>query len=199
MPIDVNELKDAVKKAVVEKATEFLHRDKPAPAVIGEAVYKSPLPFDPEIKPQCLVIMCGDSRYRSHTERFLDEGLGLKSCQVLAVPGGVQWLALPDILPKHNKVLRWAVGFLLETRDLKRIVCIAHQDCLAYHDDSTLSSLAHLATGKTIVEHQLDQLRSVGRGLAEEYKAVVECYMACAEDNSVVFHKVELQEPQKKT
>ncbi len=191
---------------MAEKASEYLSgvaqrlKDKAAqvmkehlagaPPVEGEPVYKSSLPFADD-RPECLVITCGDSRYLPHTLLFVEEGLKVSRWQLMAVPGGVQWLALPDVLPKHEKVARWAVEAMVESKNIKRIICVAHSGCGAYTDSNALSTLAHLATGKTIAEHQIEQLRKVGRSLTAEFQCLVELYFASVADGAVSYRKVE--------
>ena len=182
---------EGLKQRLKDKAAEMIreHVTEPPP-VEGEAVWKSPLPWEDK-QPDTLVITCGDARYLPHTLKFLEDDLKLPDFQIMAVPGGIQWLALPDILPKHEKVARWAIEFMVAAKGITRIVCIAHADCGAYQDSRALSTLAHLATGKTVAQHQVEQLRSVGRSLADSLKVAVELYFASVTEEVVVYHRVE--------
>jgi hypothetical protein len=177
------------------KAAEkiFGRKDQPAAAPVpaGEPAFRSTLPWTKENKAGTLVIACSSSRFLPHTEEFLEEGLNLAEYDLLAVPGGIQWLALPDLLPKHNKVARWVTEYLIKKHDLARVVCIAHEDCSAYEDDSVLGSLAHLATGKSTTEHQIEQLLKVGRDIREEYQVKVDLFYASVANGVVVFRAVE--------
>ena len=180
-----------LKQRLQDKAAEMVReRVREAPPVEGEAAWKSLLPWEDK-RPDALVITCGDARYLPHTLKFLDDGLKLPDYQIMAVPGGIQWLALPDILPKHEKVARWAIEFMVAAKHITRIVCIAHADCGAYQDNRALSSLAHLATGKTVAQHQVEQLRRVARSLAQSLNVAVEMYFASVAEEAVVYHRVE--------
>ena len=81
--------------------------------------------------------------------------------------------------------------YLIRKHNLRRVICIGHQDCSAYDDESTLGTLAHLVTGKSAVAHQLAQLRTVGRDLAAAFGVAVALYYASVENGAVVFHQVE--------
>jgi hypothetical protein len=179
-----------LKQRVVDKATAFVkERVVEPPPVEGEAAWRSPVNWT-DAKPDTLVVTCGDARYLPHTLRFIDEHLKIGAYQLMAVPGGVQWLALPDVLPKQEKVARLAIEFMVASKGLSRIVCIAHADCGAYQDNRALSTLAHLATGRTPAQHQVEQLRKVGRTLASSLGVAVELYFASVVQGVVAYHRV---------
>lgn len=194
-------VKQALRQKVRQAASEILHRGPGGASVShegagqselpAEITYKSTIPWDSSGRANALVVLCSDWQFLHHSEDFLRQGLKLSEYGLVAVPGGVQWLALPDILPKHNKVARWVTEFLIKSNRFQRVVCIAHEDCGAYQDSGALASLAHLATGKSIVEHQLEQLRTVGRHLSQTFHVQAELYYASVSEGSVVFHKVE--------
>ncbi len=155
-------------------------------------VFRSPIAGPGEGSASALVIACSSCRFLPHTLEFLEKGLGLAGFDLIAVPGGMQWLALPELLPKHHRVTRRAVEFLLRKHGTRRVIGIAHQGCSAYEDDSTLGALARLATGKTTDEHQRDHLARVGRDLQAGFGVSVELYYASLEgDRSVVFRRIE--------
>lgn len=202
MAIDTGKIKQAVRDAVKQKAaeagTEVLQKLRPgaAPAATRfatEPVFRSTLPIPQPGKADTLVIMCNSWEWRRHTQEFLATALHITEYDQVAIPGGVQWLALPDILPKHNKVARWMTEYLVRKHNLSRVVCIAHEDCSAYEDHSTLGAIAHVVTGKSVFDHQIDQLRSAARVITESLGVPVELYYASSENGAVVFHKVELQ------
>ena len=163
-----------------------------APAAMpGEPVYRSALAWSAEDKARTLVIACSSSQFLRHCQNFLAQGLNVMDYDLLAVPGGAQWLALPDILPKHNKVARWVIEFLVKKHHLDRVVCIAHQGCSAYQESGTLASLARVVSRKSALEHQLDHLREAGRVMTESLGVPAELYYASISNGAVVFHKVE--------
>lgn len=187
-------------EAVAAQARERLRGNQTAPAVqavpSGETGFRSSVPWAREGRATTLVITCSSSRFLQQTGEFLAKGLHLPAYDLVAVPGGIQWLALPELLPKHHKVERWVTEHLIRKHRLTRVVCIAHAGCTAYTDEGMIGSLAHLATGKTGAEHQVEQLLKVGRELRESFQVRVDLYYASVEDGTVVFHKVEEPPPQ---
>ena len=180
---------------LVAGAAQALHPDAGAaelPAGMGEPVFRSTMPFSPSDQAAALVLVCNSHEYLQATLDFLRNGLKLENYDLVSIPGGVQWLALPDLLPKHNKVARWAAEFLIREHRLSRVIAIAHENCSAYAGHGTLATLAHLATGKTPMEHQIDQLRSAGRELAASCRVSVELYYAIGDRGAVVFRPVSL-------
>jgi len=202
MPLKPKDLKDALRETVVEKAAELGERaleklshkagKPPAPAELSaEPAFTSSIPWSIEIKAKSLVILCSDARFVSQSEDFVANALQVADYDIVALPGGVQWLALPDVLPKHHKVAKWMTRFMITKHHLDRVICIAHEDCGAYQDSKSLASLAFLVTGKSVQQHQLDHLRVVGRRLTQWFGVAAELYYAAVEEGSVAFHKVE--------
>jgi hypothetical protein len=150
--------------------------------------FESSIDYAAGSQAEALVIACNSYLYLPQTLEFLQKGLGVRAFDLIAVPGGMQWLALPDLLPKHHRVSRWAVEYLLRKHSVRRIIGIAHEGCSAYEDESTLGSLARLATGKTTDEHQREHLVRVGRDLEASFGVQVELYYASVrEGQRVVF------------
>ena len=188
-----DEYASGLKQRIVDKAAALVReRIHQTPPVEGEPAWKSPLPYS-DATPDTLVITCGDARFLPHTLKFLSDDLKLGPYQIMAVPGGIQWLALPDILPKHEKVARLAIEYMVAAKGISRIVCIAHSDCGAYQDNRALSTLAQLATGRSTSQHQVDQLKKVGRTLTQSLGVAVQLYFASIEDGNAVYHAVDLQ------
>ena len=198
-----------MKRAVRAKAEEIAARARErllgratgaaaAPAAPAEGpAFRSGIPWMKERRAGALVIICSSSRFLSQTAEFLSKGLHMPAYDLVAIPGGIQWLALPDLLPKHNTVARWMTKYLIRRHRLARVVCVAHEGCGAYEDESVIGALAHLATGKSTSEHQIQQLLKVGRELTEMFQVSVELYYASVADDAIVFRKVE--EPPKPT
>jgi hypothetical protein len=203
MAVSSEKLKAAVRETVrdtasrlVQQVVQKLPTSEPpgpsCPASSGEAVFRSTIPFAAETQADALVIACNSFLYLHQTLEFVQKGLGVDQYDLVAVPGGVQWLALPEVLPKHSRVARWAVEFLVRKHSLRRVIGIAHQGCSAYADDGTLASLAHLATGKSVREHQFEHLRRAGQDLAAALRVGVELFYASVDaTGAVVFHRLE--------
>lgn len=176
-------------KRVVDALTKRLapqeQRFAAAPAFI------SSIPVSRTAASTALVIACNSHKFLPQTQEFLHKGLGLQTYDLIAIPGGVQWLTLPDILPKHNKVARWMTERLVHGHNLTRIICIAHDDCSAYTDKTALATLAHALTRKSVFEHQCDQLRKSGRLLADMFGVHPELYFAAASGDEAHFHLIQ--------
>ncbi len=177
-------------KALRALASSATAQTGPSP-VTTAPVYRSSTPWSPRSATGTLVISCSSHVFLRQVQDFVATGLKINEYDLVAVPGGVQWLALPDILPKHNKVARWMTEYLIHRHNLQRVICIGHAGCSAYEDTGTMGSLAHLVTGKSAAEHQLAQLRTVGRNLAAWFGVAVGLYYASVEDGFVVFRNVE--------
>ncbi len=122
-----------------------------------------------------LVVYCSDHRFQAGIHEFLDDGLRLShNYDLLAIPGGPQSLTLVEYLPKFS----WAgwkwFRYLVDTHDLKRLILIAHKNCLWYE-----SLPLHLHTSPEPRARQEQDLRRVRRKLAEEFAHLsVEAYYA---------------------
>lgn len=183
---------EAVKEAVHRAVAEVKPPAAPAAAQGGPATFRSSVAYAKDGRASALVIACNSYLFLPQTLEFVEKGLGLHGFDLIAVPGGMQWLALPDILPKHSRVARWAVEYLLRKHQIPRVIGIAHEGCSAYEDASTLGTLAHLATGKSADAHQREHLLRVGRDLRASFGVPVELYYAAVEgDGTVAFTPLE--------
>ncbi len=135
------------------------------------------------VKAKTLVVYCSDGRFVQQCDDFVEKTLKIEDYDLLAVPGGPQFLCALEYLPK----LRWAgrrwLDFLVEAHRLERVVLISHQDCGWYkrlhggNDD-------HQA-------RQMDDLRRARADLMETLPSVrVDAYFASVEDGNVKFEPV---------
>ena len=96
------------------------------------AVFRSA--FAPREQSDALVIHCSDPRFQKHFHEFLRGHLELDTYGLVAVPGGAQFLAAIDYLPKFSWVgWRW-LKFLIDRTRARRVILIVHDDCLWYKD-----------------------------------------------------------------
>ena len=137
-------------------------------------------PFQPSSKinntpAETLVVHCSDHRFLAGIHEFLDCGLNLnQNYDLLVIPGGPQSLTLVEYLPKFS----WAgwkwFRYLVETHELRRLVLIAHQDCVWYR-----SLPFHLHASRDPRQRQEQDLRRVRRALANDFPYLgVELYYA---------------------
>ncbi|MEM4217910.1 MAG: hypothetical protein QXZ09_07785 [Candidatus Methanomethylicaceae archaeon] len=113
-----------------------------------ESLYTSQEPFvEPESS--VLVICCSSNAFLPYTQEFLERqlGLGPGNYDLLAVPGGPQFLLLTEYLPKFAWVGHRWVKFLIERHRLKRVIVISHEDCAWYSEERFVPQFLHAARG----------------------------------------------------
>jgi len=139
--------------------------------------------FELRAVPDTLVIHCSDPKYQAHFQEFLRDHLGLESYELIAVPGGPQFLTLADYLPKFSWVgWRW-VKFLVDVASPTRVVLITHEGCRWYADPR----FAHLSTDTRGQE----DLAQVSREIRSRFPALrVDAFVARLDEGHVVFEKV---------
>src|SRR3990172_8985735 len=122
-----------------------------------------------------LVVHCSDPRLQPAFHEFLSQGLSLnKKYALLAIPGGPQFLTLVEYLPKFSWVGRKWLRFLVDTIGVKRLILIAHEDCLWYK-----SLPFHLFRSSNPRRRQEEDLRRAQRSLIADFpQLAVELYFA---------------------
>ncbi len=146
-----------------------------------ESVYKSQTPFA-EQHVAVLVIACSSNAFLPYTQEFLEKGLGLTAgaYDLLAVPGGPQFLLLTEYLPKFAWVGHKWVRFLVERHRLKRVIVISHEDCAWYSEERLVPAfLQKFGVGKSLKERQREDLREISGALRNlSLPIAVEAYYA---------------------
>lgn len=131
-----------------------------------------------------LVVRCSDHRFQRAFDHFIENVLRIESYDLIAVPGGPQFLVALDYLPKFAWVGNRWTKFLAEAHGLKRVVLIGHEDCGWYKH--VHGSHAELETRqREDLHHARDQLRRALPGVA------VETYLATLHDEKVGFLHVD--------
>lgn len=147
---------------------------------MSQAVYKSQTPFT-QRESAVLVIACSAYDFLPYTREFLEQHLGLAegTYDLLAVPGGPQFLLLTEYLPKFAWVGHKWVKFLTERHRLRRVIAIAHEDCAWYSDDRFIPAfLQKFGVGaKSLKERQRADLREIVKTL-RSLGLVAEAYYA---------------------
>jgi hypothetical protein len=112
-------------------------------------VYTTPAPVtDPGSS--TLVVTCSSNLYQPVVHEFVETHLGLPegTYDLMAVPGGPQFLMLTDYLPKFFWAGHRWMKFLVEKHRLKRVVLVSHDECAWVNDDRfTPAMLLRLALG----------------------------------------------------
>lgn len=100
---------------------------------------------------------------------------------LLSVPGGPQFMALSEYLPKFAWVGHKWVTFAIEKLQVRRIILISHEDCAWYADERFAPALMRvLGHGEaSMKDRQREDLRRAAEALhASLPVASVEAYMA---------------------
>ncbi len=156
-----------------------------------ESVYTSQRPFV-EHEITTLVICCSSNAFLPYTQEFVEKGLGLEPghYDLLAVPGGPQFLLLTEYLPKFAWVGHKWVKFLVERHRLKRVIAISHEDCAWYNDDRFVPKfLQQFGVGQSLKERQRQDLREIAQALRAVGLSVEAYYAEKGTDGRVHFHR----------
>jgi len=147
-------------------------------------VYTSALAYQSEHS-EAAAIVCSDGRFLRHSLKFLEEHLGLTQFDLLVLPGAIHPLTLANLLPKDFKTVQRKISFLVQKHPVRRIICIAHEDC-SWYKDFKLGGL-HL----NLKDRQVRDLEHAAQVLRSWFPHVgVELYYARVEDGKVVFDQV---------
>ena len=154
----------------------------------GDTVYESKAPWNPK-RPDTVIISCVDGRWREPIQDFTINHLKADlHADFLAVPGGIEPLTLFDIVPKDFSFLRRRLEALVEAHGTRRIIAIAHQDCVWYKERRILPVRLDLRG------RQIADLQRVAAWLRETLpELTVETYFARLEGKEpqrVVFEPV---------
>jgi hypothetical protein len=89
----------------------------------------------PQAHPEAVVVYCGDPRFQTAFEPFIERELGLRKGHFipLVVGGGAGVLANPERLPKEFKFMKDRFELIHKYfPSIKRVVLINHEDCIYY-------------------------------------------------------------------
>jgi len=152
----------------------------------SEDEFTSSIPLN-ESKADTLVIHCSDHRFQEHFNEFISKCLSTKP-DVLVIPGGPQVLIAASYIEKFEWVGRRWVKFLRDNHNLRRIVCIAHEDC-GWYKNITIGNI----TIPILKERQISDLRKIRETLKEMFpKVEVDLWYAEKKGDRVKFSKVKV-------
>jgi hypothetical protein len=137
--------------------------------------------------PEAIVVHCSDYRFQAAIQEFLRQGLSIRSYDLLAIPGGAHFASMGDLMPKHLKVGRQSLKFLIEFHQPQRLILIDHADCAFFKH-----RLAFFFSEPSLSEKQIANLRKARRVLQGWFPDVaVDAYFADARaDHPVSFTKI---------
>ncbi len=109
-----------------------------------ESVYVCQAPLE-DRGSTVLVVACSSHATLPYVREFLDRHLRLPegSYNLLAVPGGAQFMTLSEYLPKFSWVGRKWLAFAVEKLKVSRIILVAHEGCSWYADERFVPALLH--------------------------------------------------------
>lgn len=82
---------------------------------------------------ESLAIHCGDFRFQTAFQEFLNQKLGLNgNYDLMVVPGGPLSLTLFEHFPEYQESASKWLHFFVEMHKLSRLILIQHQDCAFY-------------------------------------------------------------------
>ena len=133
-----------------------------------------------------LVMCCVDFRYIDPILAFVKKRFSVKTCDVKTDPGGIK--ALLDSKPE---IQNWIIKNLLlirERHDVRTLVLINHQDCVAYGGSRIFTN--HIAEAA----FHKKQLLKAKTMLKSECPALdVQAFYACRNKNAVAFKAITTQ------
>lgn len=139
--------------------------------------------------PEAVVIHCCDYRFQAAMREFVLEGLGIRSYDVVALPGGAHFasMEMEVLIPKQMKVGKDSLKFLIEHHQPERLILIDHADCAFFKD-----RLAFFFSEPSLNDRQRANMKKAHDVLQDWFPRVtVETYFAEASgDHSVSFTKI---------
>jgi hypothetical protein len=122
-----------------------------------------------------LVIHCGDYRFQSAFQEFLNRSLNLDgNYDLMVIPGGPLSLTLVEYLPKFSWASWKWLRFFAEQHKIRKLILIQHQDCGFY---KTMPH--HLHASAEPRERQEQDLRRVRDAMKKDFpQLAVELYYA---------------------
>jgi len=144
----------------------------------------SPFPWKGESKADTLVIHCSDHRFQDHFGAFVD-ALPTEP-DVLAIPGGPHVLIAASYIEKFEWVGRRWVKFLLDSHNLRRIICVAHEDC-GWYKNISIGGF----TLPVLKDRQVSDLKKIKLVLHDMFpKVESEAWYVDVDGNHVRFFKI---------
>jgi hypothetical protein len=128
-----------------------------------------------------LVVACSSYVTLPYVREFLDQHLKLPegTYNLLAVPGGPQFMALTEYLPKFAWVGQKWINFAIDKLQVRRIILISHQDCSWYADERFVPALLHKLGHHDQSPHdrQRDDLKATAASLRSSlHLSTIEAY-----------------------
>ena len=147
--------------------------------------FESSHPFDPD-RIGAAAVYCSDGRYGEQFDDFLHNALRLPRYDRVAVPGGPGCLGGHVAAYRDEDVFVDQVEFLVRAHDLRRLVLIAHQDCVYYLERLSVPA------AEVPARQRADLGRAAARLLRIRSSLAIEAYIAWKRSGLVQFEPVPL-------
>jgi len=149
---------------------------------MAEAAYTTRQPAE-EKGSGAVVVACSGHALQGALREFLEQQLKLPegAYDLVAVPGGPQFMALSEHLPKFAWAGQRWVGYFVEKLKVGRVVLVAHEDCTWYADERFMPALLRaLGHGElSMKDRQRRDLKQAAAALRAVLPiALVEAYFA---------------------
>jgi len=128
-----------------------------------QATYNSRRPLDRQIR--AAAVYCSDGRFAAQVDDFLQDALGLTSCDRLAVPGGPAFLVGYSDIGREEEMLVGQLLFLVDAHQLAYVVLIAHEDCAFYTQRLGVPVEELESRQRADLQTAVDRLRGLRDGL----------------------------------
>jgi len=149
---------------------------------MSETIYVSQKAFEDKGS-SVLVVACSSHATLPYVREFVERQLKLPegTYNLLAVPGGPQFMAVSEYLPKFGWVGKKWIAFAVDKLEVRRVILVAHEGCSWYADERFVPALLQkIGHGdRTPKDHQRDDLKDAVASLRDAMPMVAaEAYFA---------------------
>lgn len=133
---------------------------------------------------EALVIMCMDFRFENAVNQYVNEELGLKSHDLVAIAGASKSLVDP-LQPADRETILEQIALSIKLHHIPRVVLIDHADCGAYGGVKAFGSL------EKEKEAQSENMRKAAALIRARHLGVrVDLIYANLSGEEIVFEKI---------
>ncbi|PIZ99057.1 MAG: hypothetical protein COX77_02580 [Candidatus Komeilibacteria bacterium CG_4_10_14_0_2_um_filter_37_10] len=159
-------------------------------------------PLDLTASPRAICIHCSDPRFQKAFQMFI-EGSCEQGCLgyapgeyvTIVIPGSIASLSEVTALPKHFKITKEQIEYLLERfNTIETLVLINHEDCSGYRAIKKKASGILQSLIEVLTKSQLMDLQQVAKTLLNlnSIKKKIRLFMAKKENGHVIFEEYQV-------
>lgn len=156
-------------------------------------------PLDLIASPRAICIHCSDPRFQRAFKAFIEGsveqgclGYGPGEYVTIVIPGSIASLSEVTALPKHYKITKEQIEYLLERFEtIETLVLINHEDCSGYRAIKKKASGFLQLLIDALTKDQLVDLQRVAKTLMNlnSIKKKIRLFFAKKENDQVVFEE----------